>query len=196
MSAILFSNVIGPVAVAVVLKEEHKSTLGLTDNPIETGAKVTDHAYVEPKELSLEIATDNAAQTYNDLVRFQESRQPFTYVSGLYVYTNMVITELTAEREDATSRILKGTVKLREVIIVSTARTLSEGGSGGTTRQSDAGKAGGTKSTNAARPTQQNTAAGTTADRATGTVQRGDQATARTVPAAENRSLASRLLGS
>src|SRR5690606_6989980 len=82
---ILFSGAIGPVPVSVILKEDHKSSLGITENPIETGAKVTDHSYVEPKRLSLDFADENAAATYNALVRFQESRVPFVAVSGLYV---------------------------------------------------------------------------------------------------------------
>lgn len=192
MSIILFSAKIGPVPLNLVISEKHSSKLGITENPIETGSKITDHAYLEPKQLTLEIADSAAAETYNALVRFQESREPFTFVSGLFVYDNMLIESIEAERDVRTHAVLKGTVTLKEAIIVSTAYTASEGGGGA--RQSKQGRAGGAKSTNAARPNKTISAPGTTADRATGTVQRGDQASARTVPNESAAKVAARAL--
>jgi hypothetical protein len=173
---ILFSRGIGPIPVAVVLREKHQSTLGVTEIPIETGAKITDHAYIEPKRLSLEFADQFAAATWAALVRFQESRQPFVAVSGLSVYPNMLVKELHAERDRLTSRILKGEAVLQEVILVSTARVPGgEGGAEGASKVS-AEKAGDA----------------TTADRASGTVTRGDQANAVTTPTV-NRSVLNRV---
>lgn len=147
MSTILFSSAIGPVPVDVIIRENHESSLGITTNPIETGANVTDHAYIEPKRLALEFVDKGAALTYGALVRFQESRVPVTVVSGLFVYRNMLIANLTAERDEVTSRIVAGAAQLQEVILVSTSST------GG--RAGDAA----------------------TADRTAGTVARGDQPT-------------------
>lgn len=184
MSVILFNRLIGPVPVDVVMKETHKSGLGITELPIETGAKVTDHAYVEPKKLEYTIADSNGSATYNALVQFQESRQPFTMVSGLYVYKDMLIKEINAERDSKTSRILSGTVSFQQAILVSTAYAQGEG-------KDEPGKAGGDKSTKSSadgkRATNQ-----TTADKASGTVTRGDQST-RTVEPARNQSILSRL---
>ncbi len=136
---ILFNKLVGPIPIEVVLKETHKSTLGITEIAIETGAKITDHAYVEPKKLEYTIADGNAAATYNALVQFQESRQPFVMISGLKVYKDMLIKELTAERDVKTSRILSGTVSFQQVILVNTA--YSQGG------EKSGGKEGGDKST-------------------------------------------------
>lgn len=190
MSAILFSNLIGPIPVSVVVRERHASSIGITENPIETGASVTDHAYVEPKKLSLEFMDENAAATFNALVRFQESRRPFTVVSGLFVYTNMLIKDLTANRDSRTSKILDGKADLQEIIIVSTAYTAAE--TDNNAPQSK-GTPGGTKSTQAARTTPERAGDGVTADRAAGTVMRGD-APVQTVPPAQNRSILARLV--
>ena len=187
--AILFSGLIGPIPVSVIVRESHQSNLGITELPIETGAKITDHAYVEPKRISLEFADAYAAATYNALVRFQESRVPFTFVSGLFVYNNMLIKSLSADRDFAFSSVLNGKAELQEIIIVSTSYTAAEGGDSPT----QSGKPGGEKSTKAARPLTERSGDAVTGDRAAATTLRGDAVT-RTVPAAENRSILSSVL--
>ena len=157
MSVILFNHLIGFVPVDVILKEGHSSSLGITELPIETGAKITDHSYVEPKRLELEFASRFAALTYMALVRFQETRIPFVILSGLQIYRSMLIKDLRAERDQQTSCILKGSALLQEVILVSTAKTQTEGGEK---------KADGNGKTE-----------GDTKDRTDGTTTRGDQPT-------------------
>lgn len=191
MSVILFSGTIGPIPVNVIMREVHETKLGLTDQPIETGAKITDHAYVEPKRVIFEFADENAAGTYNALVTFQESRVPFTAVSGLFVYNNMLIESLSAERDENISRILKGKAELREVIIVSTAYTASEGESNSAQSK---GKAGGKNSTQSAKPTKGSTSGAVTNDRASATSMRGDVNSKSISTPAAKQSLLSRLV--
>lgn len=195
--AILFSGAIGPIPVSVIMRERHNSELGITEEPIETGAKVTDHAYVEPKKLTLEFGDANAVATFNALQRFQESRQPFSVVTGLTVYRNMLIKALMVERDATYSRVLNGRAELQEIIIVSTAYTTTEGeGSSGRRQTGGQNKAqpGGKNSTRSARPTPERASDAVTKDRTSGTVMRGD-AQERVVPANENRSLLSRIVG-
>ena len=139
MSAILFNSKIGPVAVTCIIREQHSSALGITELPIETGAKITDHSYVEPKRLELEFADEGAADTWNSLVRFQAKREPFDIVSGLYQYKSMLIKDLTAERDFTTSRILKGSATLQEVVLVKTARTGKKADGNGTPKDKKTG---------------------------------------------------------
>lgn len=191
MSAILFSGLIGPIPVSVIMRETHRSSLGITENPIETGASVTDHAYVNPKSLSLEFADAFAAATYNALVRFQETRTPFTIVSGLFVYTNMLIKDLTATRDASTSRILDGRAELQEIIIVSTAYTSTEASAND---PQSTGQPGGANSTQSARPTSERAGNPVTADQAAGTTMRGDAGTVTPAPA-ENQSVLAGMFG-
>lgn len=123
---IAFSSSIGPVPLQVLLSEKHNSEVEVTSNPIETGAEVNDHAYVKPKKVELEVADGNAAATFNALVAFQEAREPFTLVTGFRVYENMVITEVDATRDKTHSKVLKATVRCREVIIVETGTAEAE----------------------------------------------------------------------
>ncbi|QQP86947.1 phage baseplate protein [Entomomonas asaccharolytica] len=45
---------IGAITLDVTTSEEHESTLRITDNPIESGAVISDHAVVEPKQINIE----------------------------------------------------------------------------------------------------------------------------------------------
>ncbi|WP_237616618.1 phage baseplate protein, partial [Pseudomonas monteilii] len=85
VAIVAFSTAIGPVPIDCVLTERHTSELDITEIAIETGSKITDHAIVVPKRLSLDVANADGASSYNSLVAFQESRVPFTIVSGLSV---------------------------------------------------------------------------------------------------------------
>ena len=195
MSAILFSRTIGPVPVDVIVREEHESELGITEEPVEEGANVSDHAFIMPKRLRLDFADENATATYNALVRFQESRTPVTIISGLYVYQNMLIKRLRADRDETYANVLPGSADLQEVVIVSTSYAASEGdttaANGGTGRSS--GQPGGKGSTTSARPSSTRAGDSVTADRASGTVMRGD-APEKTVPTVRDRSILDRLV--
>lgn len=180
MPAIAFNRLIGPVPLDVFMSEKHEHTLGITSDPIETGAEVNDHAYLKPMRLTLRIGSKNAAETFNALKQFQASRVPFTIVSGLFQYTNMLIASLQAERDEAYSRVLSGTVDLQEVIIVDTAYA----GVGTDDQAGKSGEAGGKKSLRAAAPSPNKTKPGDglTSDRVSGTVQRGDSPTTTVTP--------------
>lgn len=182
---IAFSSSIGPVPLSCVLREKHSSEIGITELPIETGAKITDHAYVMPKRVTLEVADANATATFGALTRFQESRVPFTLVTGLSVYPNMLVKAIDAERDASFSRVLRATVDLQEIIIVDTAYATAQPEGG---QPAKAGQPGGKNSTQAGRPVKSRAGDATTADRVSGTVQRGD-APAKTVAPAADRSI-------
>lgn len=118
MSVILVPRTVGPVPVDVILLEGHSSRATISEHPIEDGSSVNDHAYIEPKRLTLEVADEKAADTYIEFVNVQELREPFDVVSGLAVYTNMMIEGIEAKRDKRTYRILMATIYLREIVIV------------------------------------------------------------------------------
>jgi hypothetical protein len=183
MTMILFSATIGPVPVDVILKEKHSSKVTVTEIAIETGAKITDHAHVNPKKHELEFASSTAAETWNALVKFQESRVPFTAVSGLFVYTNMLITDLDAERDQKTSKVLKGTAVLQEAVLVETA--VSSANDSSNDGKSDKNKS---------KSVSKDKAKGDAKDKASGTVGRGDSP-AKTVPVERNQSIMNKVFG-
>ncbi len=193
MTVIAFSRAIGPVPIDCIISERHNTSIEITGNPIETGAEVNDHAYIKPKEVILEIGDASAAEMFNALVRFQESRVPFYLVTGLSVYKNMLISSIDATRDKMMSSILSATVTLREVIIVSTASVQTEDGSqpGGGSKDIK-GESGGTKSTTSSTPKAETVTNPSTADRVSQTVATGDNPTA-TVPSSRSGSLLRRM---
>ena len=179
---IAFSRSIGPVPIAVFLKEKHSSTLGLPTHPLEDGSKITDHAYIEPKTLEIECADANAASAWNALVQFQEKRELFQIVTGLAYYKNVLIKELSAERDEKTSHILVCKATLNEIILVETSTTKSGDGS-----SEDADK-----KANQSKGTSKDKAKEGAKDKASGTVNRGD-ATTKTVPDESSKSILKRI---
>lgn len=128
----IISRAIGPVPVDIIEKETLESTLKVTKLPVEFGADITDHAYREPRKIILEgiiggslarssTGRAEAVAGWQALKRLQESRLPFTLISGLDVHQNILIEKLTAERDKDWSRVLKFTAECTEIIIVSSA---------------------------------------------------------------------------
>lgn len=117
------------VQVDATLREIHESDLLIAEHPVEFGASVSDHAIVLPKRLILEGVAGSrggpAAVTaaWQTLKAAQESREPFSIVTALDVYRNMLIERITVDRDRAIGRVLYFRAELREVIIVDTETT-------------------------------------------------------------------------
>lgn len=116
-----------------VIREEHTTTLRKTEHPIQTGANTTDHAYMLPAQLTLEIGMSDAMDAlvngqyrgsyetksvaaYQTLVALQESRQPLTVLTRLKRYTNMLIEQIHAPDDARTYYGLRATVILSQLI--------------------------------------------------------------------------------
>lgn len=174
---------LGPVPLDVVAREYHESRLSITTNPVEAGADITDHAYLEPKRLTIEpviggwgdgvtngFGSTRPAAAFEMILALQETREPFDVVTGLTLYQNMLIDSVVVDRVPENSRVLWFVVDLAEVIIVDTETTPASADGGDASRgsrQSGVGK--------------DRLASGATTDRASPTVDRGNTATP-TVP--------------
>ena len=182
MTVIAISPNIGPIRFDAVISENHTSEIEITANPIETGSEVNDHAYIKPKQVIIDVADNNAAIVFNLLTAFQKTRIPFLMITGLTIYRSMLIQSINAKRDRSNSRILRATIVLREVIIVST-------GTAPAGSQRPSGASGGANAPS--RATATNSA---TADRVGGTVIKGDMPTT-TVPPSQQQSILSGILG-
>jgi hypothetical protein len=140
MSCILTSRSIGGVFIDVVISEEHTASMEIAEHPVESGAKISDHAWRTPYNVKLESVVDaaRAVASYQQLLAVQEKAEPFSLVTGLKVYSNMLIKEIVATRDREHPRVLKFTAELQEVIIVNTEATGGDGAGGST--DGDAGK--------------------------------------------------------
>ncbi len=134
---------IGHIFPNVVIREKHIDTLKITDYPIQRGASVADHAYKEPETLEMDIGWSNsyisftaplakkaAMETrdlrdiYQDLLKLQASREPFSIGTGKREYDNMLIKSLTVETEAKTENVLIVKAVFQRVHIVDTMQVV------------------------------------------------------------------------
>lgn len=189
MSIITFSQSIGPVQLPCILTERHISDVEITRYPIETGAEINDHAYVKPKELTIELVDMDAAIAYEELIRFQESRVPFTIVTGFTVYYDMLIDSVIVDRDKDKSAIMHAKINMREVHIVSTASVDVDTA---TSLRSNTTKPGSPKSRRSVVPSAETANNTETADRVAAPVREGDNP-ANIVPDKESISILDRV---
>ena len=120
-----------------VLKFDHERSTTITDHPVEEGANITDHAYVNAKSLSMEIGmsdvcssliegqfltrSSRSVSAYDVLQRIQEARVPISINTRLAVYHNMLIENMTTPDDYLTQNGLKATVFFREIFVVRTS---------------------------------------------------------------------------
>ncbi len=118
------------------LRVDHTSKLNITDHPVETGANISDHAFLEPAELVMEIGMSDTAKSivkgqfvstrsrsvtaYQLLKELQQQRIPLQIHTRLANYKNMLIETISVPDDYTTLYALKATVTFREVIIAST----------------------------------------------------------------------------
>lgn len=115
------------------LKMTHTSTLTITDQPVQTGAALTDHAYMQPLELQMDIGMSDVATSYikgqftggstrsitaySILRNLQKLRVPIQVVTRLGIYQNMLVEVITAPDDYTTLNAMKCTVTFREVLV-------------------------------------------------------------------------------
>lgn len=129
MSCILVNRAIGGVFVDVVISEEHESSMTIAEHPVERGAKISDHAWQERKRVTMEgvVGAARSVSAYQQLLAVQQTAEPFSLVTGLMVYQDMLIERITVTRDKEHPRVLKFAAELSEVRIVNTES--SAGGS-------------------------------------------------------------------
>jgi len=119
-----------------VVSENHTATLEITDSPVELGVSITDHAWVKPYKLVIEAGVSAAqlrpiddgygaglarvGNAYQQLLDLQATREPFDVQTGLKLYSNMLLQELTTTQDKDTSAVLAFRATLREIVIVYT----------------------------------------------------------------------------
>ena len=130
---ILVKTNVGSYFFDAFLQVNHSSNTKITDHPVEAGSVISDHGYVEPLELTMEIGMSDAAsslvpgqfnQAYTRSVSaFQLLQQLQKDITLLFVhtrlrsYSNMIIQSISAPDNAKTLFGLRVSVTLREVLI-------------------------------------------------------------------------------
>ena len=108
-------------------QESHNHKVNWTSHPVESGIDVTDNAVIQPDELTLNCVISNtplglslpipdkALSGYETLLRLKDSKRLVTVVTGLRVYTNMGITNVSVPRAQGDGQKLRFTVNFKEI---------------------------------------------------------------------------------
>ncbi|MDT4802992.1 hypothetical protein FQZ97_357250 [compost metagenome] len=141
---------IGPITAMVTLEEVGTDTLQITEHPVELGANINDHAFMQPSEVMIRCGWSNSSLSnllssigqavsaifggsafgsdyvsgiYNQLLALQQSRIPFDVSTGKRTYQNMLMRSLALTTDPTSENALMCTVVCRQVIIVQTQAT-------------------------------------------------------------------------
>ena len=120
------NRMVGTIAVQTVTEESATDTLTITKQPVQQGAAITDHAYMEPVSFAHTIyfaapgftGGTTLAQIYTQLQNLQSSRQPFTIVTPKRTYTSMLMTTLSQTTDKLTENCLAIHASYQQIILV------------------------------------------------------------------------------
>jgi hypothetical protein len=129
-----FDTQIGDYVFDAYFNIQHDTNLTITESPVQTGANISDHAFMEPKTLTFEIGMSDVMQSiivgqfsdsqsrsvnaYNTLRTLQEQRIPCQVTTRLGVYENMLIETISAPDDNTTFYGLRATVTMKEILVV------------------------------------------------------------------------------
>lgn len=125
---------IGGFFFDAIIRTEHTSSLKMTEHPVQTGANIVDHAYMEPAMIVMEIGMSDAMDSmvqgqftsrytksvsaYQTLLDLQKARLPLQVHTRLNLYKNMLIEEITVPDDFKTQFGLRCTVTMKEIFVV------------------------------------------------------------------------------
>ena len=134
VTTMIVSPTMGRIVFDAVFSTDHSANATITQHPVQSGASISDHAYMEPDEVSAEVGmTDTAASisggasrsvnAYAQLRALMELREPFTLITRLRTYQNMLITSISAPDDYKTMNALRASIVFQQVNIVSVSTT-------------------------------------------------------------------------
>lgn len=119
---------IGSVFLDATLSEVHESTSVATSFPIEDGSFISDYIINNPETLQISgLVTDTplsffsgfnrSVTAFNELLRAQKNKELLNVVTGVKIYTNMVLTSISVPRDAQTGLSLTFNITLQKVIL-------------------------------------------------------------------------------
>jgi hypothetical protein len=133
---ILIKTNLGGYFLDAVFKIEHTTTLTITQHPVETGAAISDYAFLNPAHVVLDIGMTDVAQdliqgqfsmgaafpsrsvnAYQLLKMLQSLRMPVQLVTRLNNYDNMLVSSIVATDDKTTQNSLRATITMQEILV-------------------------------------------------------------------------------
>lgn len=124
-----------------IIRNVHDRDTVITLNPVQTGAALSDHAYVVPPRVTTEIMMSDSMQSfitgqwadgpsrsvsaYQTLVGIQEQKLGLSLATRYWQYDNMMITNIRAEEKKDTLYAGKFSVTFQQILLASVEVTNS-----------------------------------------------------------------------
>ena len=131
---VLFKTNLDGYFFDAIIDSQHTHQAKITSHPVQSGANITDHIYIEPVELTMTIRMSDSfnsyvngqfsggpsrsVNAYNVLRELQRTRVPFQVVTRLETYQNMVIETLSVADDYKTLYALEARVTLKQILVV------------------------------------------------------------------------------
>lgn len=123
------------VVLDAVISEDHVYNSRVTNYPVEDGRIISDHIINEPVTLQITgVVSDTplaifapfnrSINAFNDLVEVHNRRELITVVTGIKVYTNMVITSLQVPRNIQSGQSLTFVIDMQKVFLDTSVRLI------------------------------------------------------------------------
>lgn len=122
---------IGGIEMDASLDEDHRFDSIVTRNPVEDGSQYSDHIVLLPVVLELTCRVSNtslsyftpaqsgrAVDAYSELVALKNTREPFQVVTGINVYENMILENISVPRTSKDGHSIRFNMVLAELPIV------------------------------------------------------------------------------
>ena len=129
---------LGDLVADVWVSERHRREMEVTQNPVEFGSPVSDHAFVKAQSLSVTFGVSNTPlvenEAFTDTDRVDEARQKLYELQNSKAfltvktitggeYNNMLLTGIGWSTDDSNPHAVTFDLDLEEVIIVTTEQT-------------------------------------------------------------------------
>ena len=130
----------------VTITESTIDALEITQQPVQQGAPISDHAFKKPTTLSIQILFgssifgDSLATIYQNLLTLQNSFQPFNCTTPKRTYYNMLFASLGVTTDRQTENVMAVNCTFQQIITVPVGVTvvsrsqLANAGSNGQTQ--------------------------------------------------------------
>lgn len=122
---------IGTLELDVVLEEQHDYDSEVTQYPIESGESISDHINLNPVRLTMRgfitqtpvqfldtntiLGNDLVQTAFDKLVEIRDNKDVIDVVSGLKVYSDMIINRLSIPRDVRTGQSLQFTAGFTQI---------------------------------------------------------------------------------
>ncbi len=134
------SRHIGFIVPHVVVSEKHVDTLEVASHPVQTGANISDHAWVKPGEVTmtcgfagggslLDMVETSALgvsvglspeEMYEELLTLQRICEPFEVVTSKRTYSNMLLKQVDVTTDKQNKNNLMCTLTMVQVLLSDT----------------------------------------------------------------------------